>query len=119
MSVRLAEPRPAYCSSCHNTPPNARYVDFDAAHDAGAFVDRETQTYIEGSDDLTICERCLKLAIEVLGEKPELHTRQLREIRRLEIAVEHWRDYAGNLERTLAERPEPVPGTRAAKRKAA
>lgn len=109
MSVRISDPAPAFCSACHNTPAGSRYVDFDAAHDAGAFVNRDTQAYIEGSDDLHLCERCLKLATEVLGEKPELHARQAREIRRLELAVEHWRDYSQSLEQTLEQRPEPAP----------
>ena len=108
MTVRISDPRPAFCSACHNAPPG-RFVDFDAAFDSGAFVDRETQAYIEGSDDLHLCEPCVKLATEVLGLKAELNARQLREIRRLEAASDHWREYAKRLEATLQERPDPAP----------
>lgn len=109
--IRLSDPKPAYCSACHNTPAG-RFVDFDAAHDGGAFVDRDTQAYIEGSDDLHICESCMRRGLETLDLKPELHQNQLREIARLELAVEHWRDYARNLEATLEDRPERAPRQR-------
>jgi len=105
VTIRLSDPPPAFCSACHNTP-GGRYVDFDAAHDSGAFVDRDTQAYVEGSDDLHVCETCLKAAVEVLGLKAELHGRQLREIKRLEVMVDHWRDYSRRLEATLKERPK-------------
>lgn len=116
MTVRISDPRPAYCSACHNSP-DVKFVDFDAAHDAGAFVNRETQAYIEGSDDLHLCANCLRDASEVLALKPVIHARQAREIARLTTAVDHWRDYAHGLEATLQERPDPAP--RATRRKVA
>lgn len=89
MTIRLSDPRPAFCSACLNHP-DERYVDFDAAFDAGAFVDRETQAYVEGSDDLHLCESCLKRACEELGVKPELHAAQRREIQKLQLERDHW-----------------------------
>jgi hypothetical protein len=105
--IRLSDPKPAYCSACHNAPAG-KYVDFDAAHDGGDFTTQDL-VWHAGSDDLHLCAACLKRATEVLGFKPELNQRQLREIRRLEVENEHWRDYARTLEATLQERPEPAP----------
>lgn len=112
MTVCLSDPRPAYCSACHNSP-DSRFVDFEAAFDAGAVVDNESQAVIAGSDDLHLCEACVRDAMEKLELKPELHARQLNEIRRLEIAVEYWRDKAQStaslLDRTVREAPKDVP----------
>ena len=66
MTVRLSDPRPAFCSGCLNTP-DGRYVDFEAAFDAGTFVEGEDRHYVAGSDDLHLCEQCLKTGCEVLG----------------------------------------------------
>jgi hypothetical protein len=110
MTVRLSDPRPAYCSACHNSTPSGRYVDFDAAFDAGAFIGREDQVLVEGSDDLHICEACMQLGMEILGVKPQLHASQRGEIKRLEQQVEHWRTYSRRLEATLQERPDRPPG---------
>jgi hypothetical protein len=109
--IKLSDPLPAYCSACHNMPADSRFVDFDAAHDAGSFVDRNL-AYVAGSDDLHICEACLRAGMEVLALKPEVSSNQLREIRRLQAAVEHWREYAQTLEATLQDRPEPAPRQR-------
>jgi hypothetical protein len=78
--------------------------------------------YRESIDDLNLCAvrddngrligGCVKELLEAAAYKPELHSRLLREIRRLEIENEHWRDYAKRLERTLNERPEPAPSAR-------
>lgn len=108
--IRLSDPQPAYCSACHNQP-GGRFVDFDAAHDGGQWelTHPNGATFFEGSEDLHICEACLKVAMDVLAYKPALAARQLAEIRRLTIAAEHWQDYAKTLEATLADRPEPAP----------
>src|ERR1035437_2594230 len=58
MTVRLSDPRPAYCSACHNSTPSGRYVDFDAAFDAGAFIGRGDQVLVEGSADLHMGAAC-------------------------------------------------------------
>jgi hypothetical protein len=106
--IRLSDPRPAYCSACHNAP-EGRYVDFDAAHDGGSFLQENGVVYLEGSDDLHICEGCMRRGAEELALKPDVQQRQLREIRRLEAAAEHWKEYARSLEATLEERPERAP----------
>lgn len=106
MSIRISDPRPPYCSACHNTT-DGRYVDFDAVHDGGSFVDRETHAYIEGTDDLHVCEACMRDACEVLGFKPELQRRQFTEIRRQELIIEGLRDQNQKLKAALAVQ---VPG---------
>jgi hypothetical protein len=104
--IRLSDPKPAFCSACHNTP-DCRYVDFDAAHDGGCFVDRETQAYMEGSDDLHICENCLRVAMEKLAFKPELHSKQFNEIRKQDIQIEALKAQVRSLKAALAAEPEP------------
>jgi hypothetical protein len=104
--IRLSDPKPAYCSACFRAGQEGiRFVDFDAALDSGCFVS-ELGVYQTGSDDLHLCEACVKSAAETLGLKAELHARQLREIRRLEIENEHWKSYAKRIEATVKARPE-------------
>ncbi len=114
--IRLSDPKPAYCSGCHNTP-DARYVDFDAQHDGGSYVGRVDGEYLAGSEDLHLCETCLQKACEELALKPAQAQAQAREIRRLNAAVEHWKSYSRNLEQAMSQRPEPPP--REIRRKAA
>ena len=107
--VKISDPKPAFCSGClRGADETIRFVDFDAAFDAGAFVDRTTQAYVEGSDDLHLCENCVREAVERLDLKAELHQNQLREIRRLEIENEHWRDTARRAQAELAKQQEAV-----------
>lgn len=119
MSMRLADPKPGFCSSCFNSSPELRYVDFDAAWDGPVIIDPERGTakiwpggVPSSNDDLYLCESCVQRATEILGLKATLNARQGREIRRLQLEAEHWRDYARELESTLAERPEPAPNPR-------
>jgi hypothetical protein len=89
-------------------PLETRFVDFDAAHDGGTFINDQVG-FVAGSDDLHICEQCMRAGMEALALKPEVSTNQLREIARLEAAVSHWQEYAKRLEATLEDRPEPAP----------
>jgi hypothetical protein len=41
-------------------------------------------------------------AAELIAYKPELHARQVREIRRLEIENEHWREQTRSLKNQLS-----------------
>jgi hypothetical protein len=108
--VRLSDPKPAFCSACaQGAVGNLRFVDMDAYHDGGTFVRPEDGAVLEGTDDLHLCEACVRSAASVLGFKPDLHARQSREIRELEGRVEHWRAYAKDLEAVLEDRPEPAP----------
>lgn len=108
MTVHLSDPRPGFCSACHNSP-QGRYVDMDAVHDGGNFVDRETQAYIEGTDDLHLCEDCVRRAAEVLAFKPDLDARQFREIQRLELRIEYWRQRAEEATRALDRAVQGMP----------
>jgi hypothetical protein len=106
--VRISDPKPAYCSACFRAADDtSRFLDFDAALDTGCFVDG-LGVYQSGSDDLHLCEECVRVAAQTLGLKPDLHARQMREIKRLEIANEHWKDYAKRMEALVQERPEKV-----------
>lgn len=113
--AKLADTNPAYCSGCWDgADATMRFVDFD-----GPVIDRGQREEIrdgvvwnrESIDELILCERCVRDAAQALELKPDLHQRQLREIRRLELQVEHWRDYAKRMEATVASKPadEPLP----------
>lgn len=109
--VRISSPRPAHCSACfRGAEEGVRFVDFDAGIDRGQrVVERDGVVWErESIDDLHVCESCVREATEVLALKPQVSANQLREIRRLELAVEHWQAYAKRLEATLKDRPEPV-----------
>lgn len=104
--VRLSDPQPAFCSMCaRGADGSFRMFDCTAAFDAGVFQD-ENLSWVHGSDDLHLCEACVRELCEVAGMKPETNRRQLNEIRRLEVENAHWRAYAQKLEATLQERPE-------------
>jgi hypothetical protein len=106
--VKVSDPKPACCSACYRgADENVRFVDMNAEFDAGALVSTESQAIVKSFDSLHLCESCVREAAEALGLKPDLHRRQLREIRRLEIENDHWRDYAKGLEANLGNRPTP------------
>ena len=110
--VRISDPVPAACSCCfQGAREGVRFLDFNAALDRGQFV-REVDGAVlvrDVMDDLHLCEACVREAAEVLALKPQLDANQRREIRRLELESEHWRDYAKRLEATLQERPDLAP----------
>jgi hypothetical protein len=109
MRIKISDPKPAYCSGCYQAAQEGiTFLDFDAAHDGGAFINDQGATLV-GQDDLHLCEPCVRSACEALGLKPELHSRQAREIRRLELERDHWKDYAKRAEATIATRPKETP----------
>lgn len=94
--VRVSDPKPDHCSMCFCGPSeNVVFFDCGAAFDAGAVINQESQAYVSGSDDLHLCESCVRELTETAGFKPELHGRQLREIRRLELQRDYWRSAEG------------------------
>jgi hypothetical protein len=110
--IRLSDPKPGHCAACfRGAQEDIRFVDFDAAVDRGGFQDPDSLALMDSIDDLHLCEACVRSGAEALGLKPELHTRQLKEIRRLELEAEHWHAYAKRLERTLEDRPKTQPKT--------
>ena len=100
--MRIAANKPGFCSVCYGAHPDRRYVDCEADYDGAPVLDRETRTIailpwngeLAAHDNIAICENCVRQMAELIAFKPELHQRQLREIRKLEIQVEHWRDTA-------------------------
>lgn len=106
MRIKISDPKPAYCSGCYQAAQEGiTFLDFDAAHDGGAFINDQGATLV-GQDDLHLCEACVRSACEALGLKPELHSRQAQIIRRTELRAEHWEAYAKRLEATLEDRPK-------------
>lgn len=106
MRVKISDPKPAYCSGCFQAAQESiTFLDFDAAHDGGAFINEQGATLV-GQDDLHLCESCVRSACEALALKPELHSRQARIIRDLERQRDHWRDYAKRVETAVATRPK-------------
>lgn len=93
--MRLANPKPGFCSCCFAASPELRFIDCEADYDGAPVLDPETQTIavlpwtgdLGGHDQLMLCETCVKKAAELVEFKPELHQRQLREIRKLELQV--------------------------------
>ena len=103
---RVSDPKPSHCAACfRGADETVKFIDLDAAIDRGSLQDHDGWT-LAGIDDLHLCEACVRAAGEVLALKPQLHARQLREIRRLELRVESLTDYIRSLERTLKDRPE-------------
>ena len=102
MSIDFADPKPAFCSACHAAKPESRYVDMDAAHDGGDFVN-ELGTYVAGQDDLMLCEDCVRDAAEVLALKPDREAALKRENVKLRREVDHWKDTANRGLRDLNE----------------
>jgi hypothetical protein len=105
---RLADPKPAYCSVCiQAAKDDVEFIDANAAYDGPTFVHPETGVTVHIQEDIYVCLSCVAQMCEVANLRPELHTRQAREIRRLELAAETWQQRAEQLEELVA-RPEPV-----------
>ena len=108
--MRVADPRPPYCSGCYTAAvEGVEFVDVNAAHEGETVTNPDTGALIHIMDDIYFCFACVQQMTEAANLKPELHAKQAREIRRLEIAAEHWEERAKALEKLVAEgRPEPV-----------
>jgi len=105
MRVKVADPKPAYCSAClQGARADVEFYDFQAAFDGGTFVSGDGR-WVKGSDDLYLCEDCLQMACETAGLNPQLHGRQGRRIKQLELEIEHWK---ATVRRTRAELEEQV-----------
>jgi hypothetical protein len=107
---RIADPKPAYCSVCIQAArDDVDFVDANAVYDGPTFVHPETGVTVHIQDDIYVCLSCVAQMSEVANFRPELHAKQAREIRRLELAAETWQQRANELERLVAKgRPEPV-----------
>ena len=94
-TARISDPMPARCSRClRSAGDDIRFVDFRSAFDAGSIVEPGSMMIRASLDELHLCEPCVKEGAEVLGYKPELHVKQLREVRKLELERDHWRETA-------------------------
>lgn len=99
--MRIADPRPDVCSVCRNTQQtDTRFFDLEANWD-GRPLTREDGSVIYpgdgrpmGSEYIMLCEPCCRELLELVDFKPELHNRQLGEIRKLEQERNYWRDTA-------------------------
>lgn len=120
--MRLADPRPALCTLCCNTGhETTKFVDTGAFREGPLLRDSATgEIAVDPSgaqitlDDVYVCDACVRWMAKLIGEDEfaEEIRSQFLETRRLQLAVEHWRDYAKRLEATLQDRPEPAPRQR-------
>lgn len=77
--TRISDPPPTRCAAClRSADPSIRFVDFDAAIDRGAIVDKTTAAVIDSIDELHLCEQCVREAAETLDYRPGLHMAHLR-----------------------------------------
>lgn len=108
--MHIADPKPAYCTTCYQAAQEGvDFIDCNAAYEGAVVTHPETGVLIHIMDDIYICLSCVAQMCEAADLKPELHAKQAREIRRLELAAEHWEERARKLERLVAEgSPDPV-----------
>lgn len=108
--MRIADPKPPYCSTCFRAAgDDVTFVDLGAAYEGPTVTHPETGALIHVMEDIYVCRSCAQEICEVLDLRPELHIKQAREIRRLEVAAEHWEQRAKSLEKVIAQgRPDPV-----------
>ena len=86
--VRIADPNPAYCVACLQSPrPNLRFVDFQAHADRGTIVDAISGGLIDDLHQLMVCEDCMRQACEALDFKPSLHRVHLNMLREREKQI--------------------------------
>jgi hypothetical protein len=103
LRVKISDPKPDRCAACfQGAQDNVRFVDYDAAIDRGTLIN-DMGAVLSGIDDLHLCESCVRQGMEALELKPELHSRQLREIRRLGLVAEHWRERCADLQRLIGK----------------
>lgn len=98
--MRIADPRPDVCSVCRNSQLGHRFFDLEANWDGNPPLREDGSMIIPGDgrpmghEYVMVCEPCAKELVELVDFKPELHTRQLKEIRKLEAERNYWRDTA-------------------------
>lgn len=100
--MRLADPRPGFCSSCFAASPERRFIDIEADYDGAPVLDRETQTIavlpwngqLGSHDNAYFCEVCVDEMRKLLGmeEYKEVLRRQAKAIQRLEVLADMERD---------------------------
>ena len=100
--MRLANPKPPYCSACfqHST---GEHVDFEVFWD-GPVIDSEGHKYT--IDDLFLCESCVKTAARLLGwQEPsgesEERAAMEEEIQSLKREISAKNALLGNYQHTL------------------
>jgi hypothetical protein len=116
----LADPPPSHCSGCfRSSDPTVRFYTPDAAIDRGVFVDANgAQAVLDSMDWLYLCASvdadgsvvggCVKELCELSAFNPQLHARQLLELRRQALEIEDLKRYAKRLEGTLQDRPDSL-----------
>ena len=103
--MKIADPKPAYCSACHSSSPELRYVDFECAYDGGSMpggLDGYPGAVI---DDLVLCEACVRTAAKTVAVDPLEDENRRREIEVLKKEASDWKAYARQMEVTLPMRP--------------
>lgn len=104
--TRVADPNPAYCSSCFNQQPQLPHVDFEAAWD-GPVVNPDDQIKV-AIDDLYLCANCVREAGRLLGmvdDEPERIGFLERELAVAQQELTEVKQYAGQLELAVQNAP--------------
>lgn len=111
--MRIASPKPGFCSVCFAASPERRFVDCEADYDGAPVLDRETKTIavlpwngqLGTHDNMYICESCAEDIRVVLGQDKYSDTlrKQARKLQQLELVAQMER--AARL-RAEAERDE-------------
>lgn len=108
--MKLADPRPSLCTACCNSgEAHTRFVDTGAFREGPVVLDKSTgemavdyRGMVIQMDDIYLCDACVREAAEIIGYKPELHRKQLGEIRRLDNGMRYWRETAKRQEQEIA-----------------
>lgn len=99
--MKLANPRPGFCSVCFSAANDKQIVDCEVAFDGAPVLDKESRTItiipwtgtLACHDDLYVCESCVREMRDTLGmgEYREVIRKQLVEVKKLEVENEHLR----------------------------
>jgi predicted Fe-S protein YdhL (DUF1289 family) len=110
MRMCMADPKPAYCSTCWAAASDdVEFVDTRAAYEGPTVRDPDTGALLLSVDDIYICTGCVREMCETANVKPTLHVEQEREITKLRELASHWQSRAEALEKVIASgRPESV-----------
>jgi hypothetical protein len=98
---KISDPRPAYCSACGTgAVQGLTFYYLDADFDAGTFVTKDDLSFVAGSDELHLCEVCVRSLGELSAFAPQAENDLRAEIVRLRTQIEF---LEGSLKRLARE----------------
>lgn len=105
--------RPSLCTACGNAgDETTRFVDLDCEREGPVVLDTngDLATDRKGAvvtlDDVFVCEGCVRIQAELIGFRPELHSRQMRENEQAKLSREYWMERAKRAETDLERTTE-------------